>query len=71
LLGTWLYLVRRNVKRTSQMLASLAAFAVWVFALGGRFQAFWSGYKSWMGSIALLLGAFLMAAWNPPPLPDP
>ena len=68
LAGTYLFLRQRNVKRPAQILASLGAFVVWVFALGGPFDSFWAGYETWMGSIALFLGAFLLAAWNPPPL---
>lgn len=69
LAGTYLYLRRRNVKRTAQIGASLGAFVIWVFTLGGPFDAFWDGWEQWMGSIALFLGAFLLVAWNPPPLP--
>jgi hypothetical protein len=68
--GTYLFLRQRNVSRTAQILASLGSFVVWVFALGGPFDAFWDGYEPYMGSIALFLGAFLLAAWNPPPLPE-
>jgi len=68
--GTYLFLRRRNVKRAEQLLASIGAFIVWVFALGGPFDAFWKGYEPWMGSVALFLGAFLLAAWKPPPIPD-
>jgi hypothetical protein len=68
--GTWLYLSRRNVKRLQQLLASLGAFVLWVFALGGPFDLFWEGWESWMGSVALFLGAFLLTAWKPDPLPE-
>lgn len=69
LAGTYLFLTARKVRRVTQLAASLGAFVVWVFALGGPFQAFWGGYEAWMGSIALMLGAYLLAVWNPPPLP--
>jgi hypothetical protein len=69
LFGTYVFLKQRNVKRGVQLFTSIGAFVVWVFALGGPFQLFWSGWEQWMGSIALFLGAFLVAAWNPPPLP--
>ncbi len=70
LAGTYLFRRRRGVKRASQIAATLGALVVWVFALGGPFAASWSGYKPWFGSVALFLGAFLLVAWNPPPLPD-
>jgi hypothetical protein len=70
LLGiTWLYLKRRGVKRPAQIGASLLAFVIWVFTLGGPFDLFWSGWEQWMGSIALFLGGALLVAWNPQPLP--
>jgi hypothetical protein len=69
LAGTYLYLRQRNVRRTAQVAASLGAFVIWIFTLGGPFDAFWDGWEQWMGSIALFLGAFLLVAWNPPPLP--
>jgi hypothetical protein len=70
LAGTYLFLKRRGVSRAQQILASLGAFVVWVFALGGPFDAFWDGWEEWMGSVALFLGAFLLVAWKPDPLPE-
>jgi hypothetical protein len=70
LLGiTYLYRVRRGVKRAAQIAATLGAFVIWVFAIGGPFAASWDGYESYYGSIALFLAAAALVAWNPPPMP--
>lgn len=70
LLGvTYLYRVRRGVRRTSQIVATMGAFVIWVFAIGGPFAASWDGYESYYGSILLFLGAAALVAWNPPPMP--
>jgi hypothetical protein len=68
LAGTYLYWRNRGVKRSAQIGASLAAFVVWVFALGGPFDLFWKGWEPYMGSIALFLAAFLLVALKLPEL---
>lgn len=60
-----------GVVRTRQLLVSAAAFAVWAFALGGPFAESWSGYEPWMGSIAVILSAFVLGGVTVPPLQQP
>jgi hypothetical protein len=60
-----------GVVRVQQLLLSAGAFAVWAFALGGPFAETWSGYELWMGSIAVILSAFVLGGVTVPPLQQP
>jgi hypothetical protein len=65
LIGTPYYLWRiQNVTTTTQLLVSTAAFAVWVFALGGPFTDI-SGYKQVYGALLLPLFTFFVAGISP------
>jgi hypothetical protein len=46
-----------------QLFISLAAFVAWAFAIGAPFGLF-AWYESWMGGLALIAGALLLAAIN-------
>lgn len=60
-----------GVVRSRQLAISAAAFAVWAFALGGPFAESWSGYEPWMGSLAIILSAFVFGAFKLAPLQQP
>ena len=50
-----LYLRRiQNVRRISQLIATTISFVVWVYSIGGPFEA-WGLYESWIGSVILVL----------------
>jgi hypothetical protein len=57
--------VRRQDLRYAwpQVLISLAAYTVWAFAIGSPFGLF-AWYAEWMGGLALIVGALLLAAIN-------
>jgi hypothetical protein len=46
-----------------QLLIALGAFVVWAFAIGSPFGIL-AWYESWMGGLALIAGALLLAAIN-------
>ena len=46
-----------------QLFIALAAFVVWAFAIGSPFGLL-AWYESWMGGLALIAGALLLAAIN-------
>jgi hypothetical protein len=56
--GTWAYLQRvRNVSKPTQLVISTAAFAVWVFYLGGPFAQL-ACYDRFYGTLILPLYTF-------------
>jgi len=61
LVGTWFYLRRiQKVTKWQQLLISTAAFAVWVFYLGGPFDSF-SWYNQFYGNLLLPVYTFGIA----------
>ena len=44
----------QNVQRTSQLIVTMISFIVWLYSLGGPFEA-WELYQSWIASIVLIL----------------
>jgi hypothetical protein len=60
-----------GIVRSKQLVISAGAFVVWAFALGGPFAASWNGYELWMGSIAVVLSAFVLGGLRLPPLKQP
>lgn len=68
--ATWLFTKRvLNVVRTNQVLMSVFAFAVWVFATGGWFAhlSFWA--PGW-GTIAVVVFAVAVRVLDIGPLPE-
>ena len=67
MLATWDTdpVIRREELRYAwpQLLIAIGAFAVWAFAVGTPFGLF-AWYAEWMGGLALIVGALLLAAIN-------
>ncbi len=59
-----------DVERHAQIVVSMAAFAVWVFATGGWFKEVFSLQAGW-GSIAVVGFGLLVGIVRMPPLPQP
>ena len=58
-----------NVKHSPQIIVTSISFVVWVYSLGGPFQ-FWGVYKSWIGSVILVLWTLIVPiVINPKPQP--
>jgi hypothetical protein len=67
LAGTWVYLQRvQKVSSRTQLAISTAAFAVWVFYLGGPF-ALVPGYDRFYGTLVLPLYTFGIGLVEPKP----
>lgn len=51
----------------SQIVISSIAFPVWVYAIGGPFEATFSWYKDerWIGAIVIMFGTFLAGVYQP------
>ena len=49
----------QNVKITSQILVTAISFVVWLYSLGGPFEA-WGFYESWIGSAILILWTLII-----------
>jgi hypothetical protein len=51
----------------SQIIISSIAFPVWVYAIGGPFEATFSWYKDerWIGAIVIMFGTFLAGIYQP------
>ena len=58
-----------NIARRSQVIVSMTAFVVWVFATGGVF-AYWSWYAPWTGSVAMISFGLLAKIVKVPPLDE-
>ena len=57
---TPIYLSRINkVRRISQLTVTTISFVVWVYSMGGPFQA-WGVYESWIGSVILVLWTLIV-----------
>lgn len=63
---TWGYLWSRGLRRRLQVLVAVGSYVVWVFALGGPFQAQFKSWEPWMGSLAVILTAVGLVAFNLP-----
>lgn len=54
------YLKRiQNVQRTSQLIVTMISFIVWLYSLGGPFEA-WNLYQAWIASIILILWTLMV-----------
>jgi hypothetical protein len=71
LVATWFYSARvLKISRTSQLIMTVVAFTVWVFAIGGVF-ATTDWYQPWMGTIAVVIFGVAVRIIGLGPLPQP
>ncbi|ODS30025.1 MAG: hypothetical protein SCARUB_04870 [Candidatus Scalindua rubra] len=54
------YLSRfQDVKRASQLVVTMISFVVWIYSLGGPFEA-WSLHEAWIASVILILWTLIV-----------